>query len=50
MKRLFMVALVALTGVLGWSIWSIPKFESKPDPAGSFDAALAKFEKLRAME
>lgn len=50
MKRLAMAALVAFAGVLGWSIWSLPKFESKPNPAGSFNEALAMFEKLRVAE
>lgn len=50
MMRIFMIALAAVAGFFVWSIWSIPNFKSKPDPAGSFDEALAKFSKLRASE
>ena len=45
-----MPAALAIAGLLGWMVWKIPAFESKPSPAGSFDEALAIFDKLRSAE
>ena len=50
MKWRFTAGVLAIAGLLGWSIWKIPAFESKPNPAGSFDEALGMFDKLRAAE
>ena len=50
MKRLSLASALAIAGLLGWTIWKTPAFESKPNPAGSFDEALGMFEKLRATE
>jgi len=50
MKWRFMASALAIAGLLGWTIWKIPAFESKPKPAGSFAEALGMLEKLRATE
>jgi carboxylesterase len=50
MKWLFMASALAIAGLLGWTIWKIPVFESNPKPAASFNAALEMFEKLRSEE
>jgi carboxylesterase len=50
MKWRFMASALAIAGLLGWTIWKIPAFESNPKPAGSFADALGMFEKLRVKE
>ncbi len=50
MKWRFMASALAIAGLLGWTIWKIPDFASKPNPAASFQAALGMFEKLRSEE
>jgi carboxylesterase len=50
MKRLVLAAALAIAGLLGWTVWKIPTFESKAHPAGSFDEAVAMFDKLRSAE
>ena len=50
MKRLFLATALAIAGLLGWMVWKIPAFDSKPSPAGSFDEAVAMFDKLRSTE
>ena len=50
MKRLLLATALGITGLIGWTAWKIPAFESKPRPAESFDEAVAMFDKLRSAE
>lgn len=50
MRRMLIAAVLLVAALLGWAIWKTPALESKPDPAGVFEEALAMFEKLRAEE
>lgn len=49
-RFLYIAIIVGVAGLLGWTIWKIPAFESKPQPAASFEEALGMFEKLRSEE
>lgn len=50
MKRLVIATALGIAGLIGWTAWKIPTFDSKPRPAGLFDEAVAMFDKLRSAE
>lgn len=49
-RFLTITAVLAVAGFSGWAFWKTPEFQSKPEPAASFNKALEKFEKLRSAE